>query len=206
MLDDARHAVAEARTDLADAIASQSEATASLSGSPGTPTQDLPEYRAAAAMLAKARLDLDHAEVRAPVDGIVGLHDLQVGEYINVGQTAMPLVATSPIWVEANFKETELEKMKVGDVTEPLRVKNGYQLLKLDTRSPAEVETFEKSKDLITNKVLGARVDVEKNKFLEKLLAQAVIEWKDDNYKKMYETARAAARSRAKSGTGAPGK
>ena len=114
MLDDARHAVAEARTDLADAIATQSEATASLSGSPGTATQDLPEYRAAAAMLAKARLDLDHAEVRAPVDGIVGLHDLQVGEYINVGQTAMPLVATSPIWVEANFKETELEKMKVG--------------------------------------------------------------------------------------------
>ena len=39
---------------LADAIATQSEATASLSGSPGTPTQDLPEYRAAMAMLAKA--------------------------------------------------------------------------------------------------------------------------------------------------------
>jgi membrane fusion protein (multidrug efflux system) len=89
-------------------------ATASLSGSPGRPTQDLPEYRAAAAMLAKARLDLDHAEVRAPVDGIVGLHDLQVGEYINVGQTAMPLVATNPIWVEANFKETELTRMHVG--------------------------------------------------------------------------------------------
>ena len=114
MLDDARHAVAEARTDLADAIATQSEATASLSGSPGTPTQDLPEYRAAMAMLAKAKLDLAHAEVRAPVDGIVGLHDLQVGEYINVGQSAMPLVATSPIWVEANFKETELTKMQVG--------------------------------------------------------------------------------------------
>ncbi|MEL1266003.1 HlyD family secretion protein [Pseudoxanthomonas putridarboris] len=114
MLDDARHAVAEARTDLADAIASQSEATASLSGSASTPTQDLPEYRAAQAMLAKARLDLAHAEVRAPVDGIVGLHDLQVGEYINVGQTAMPLIASAPIWVEANFKETELTRMQVG--------------------------------------------------------------------------------------------
>jgi membrane fusion protein (multidrug efflux system) len=114
MLDDARHAVAEARTDLADAIATQSEATATLSGSAGTPTRDLPEYRAAMAMLAKAKLDLAHSEVRAPVDGIVGLHDLQVGEYINVGQSAMPLVATSPIWVEANFKETELTKMQVG--------------------------------------------------------------------------------------------
>ena len=61
-----------------------------------------------------ARLDLAHAEVRAPVEGIVGMHDLQVGEYVNIGQSAMPLVAASPIWVEANFKETELARMKVG--------------------------------------------------------------------------------------------
>ncbi len=114
MLDDARHAVAEAKTDLADAIASESEANAALSGNAGTPLEDLPGYRGAMAMLAKARLDLAHAEVRAPADGIIGLHDLQVGEYINVGQTAMPLVATNPIWVEANFKETELTRMHVG--------------------------------------------------------------------------------------------
>lgn len=114
MVDDARHAVAEARTDLADAIATESEATASLSGSVDTPTTDLPEYRAALALVEKAKLDLAHAEVRAPVDGIVGLHDLQVGEYLNVGQTAMPLVASDPVWIEANFKETQLAKMRVG--------------------------------------------------------------------------------------------
>ncbi|KAF1711356.1 hypothetical protein CSC70_05450 [Pseudoxanthomonas kalamensis DSM 18571] len=113
-LDDARHAVAEARTDLADAIASESQATADLSGNVGTPLEKLPAYRIAQAMLDKARLDLSHAEVRAPVDGIVGLHDLQVGEYVNVGQAAMPMVAIAPIWVEANFKETELTKMQVG--------------------------------------------------------------------------------------------
>lgn len=113
-VDDARHDAAEAQTDLAAAIAAQTQASAALSGSAGTPTDQLPEYRAAQAMLAKARLDLAHAEVRAPVDGIVGMHDLQVGEYISVGQSAMPLVATSPIWVEANFKETELTKMKIG--------------------------------------------------------------------------------------------
>lgn len=99
-----------------------------------------------------------------------------------------------------------LDKMKVGDVSEPLRVKAGYQLLKLDVRSPAEVETFELSKNLIQDKVLGGRLDGEKNKFVEKLLTQAVIEWKDDNYKKMYESARAAMRARGKTGAGAPGK
>ena len=114
MLDDARHAVAEARTDLADAIASQSEAAATLSGSAGTATEDLPDYRAALAMVAKARLDLEHAEVRAPADGVIGTHDLQVGEFLATGQTAMPLVATDPVWIEANFKETELTRMQVG--------------------------------------------------------------------------------------------
>jgi len=124
MVDDARHAVAEARTDLADAIASETEATASLSGSVDTPTTDLPEYRAALAMVEKARLDLAHAEVRAPVDGIVGLHDLQVGEYLNVGQAAMPLVATGSMWIEANFKETQLARMRVGQAA-TIRV-DGY--------------------------------------------------------------------------------
>lgn len=114
MLDDARHAVAEARTSLADAIAAQAEAEATLSGDVHTATEDLPEYRAALAMVAQARLDLEHAEVRAPVDGVVGTHDLQVGEFLAVGQTAMPLVATSTVWVEANFKETELTRMQVG--------------------------------------------------------------------------------------------
>jgi len=114
MLDDARHAVAEAQVQRESAIATQSQANAALSGNARTPTNKLPEYRAAMAAVDKAKLDLAHAEVRAPVDGIVGLHDLQVGEYINVGQTAMPLVATAPIWVEANFKETDLTKMRIG--------------------------------------------------------------------------------------------
>ncbi|WP_305806163.1 HlyD family secretion protein [Stenotrophomonas sp. YIM B06876] len=114
MLDDARHAVAEARSTLANAQALQQQASASLSGNAATPTDELPEYRAAVAQLETAKLDLAHAEVRAPVDGIVGTHDLQAGEYLNLGQTAMPLVAGAPIWVEANFKETELTRLQVG--------------------------------------------------------------------------------------------
>jgi peptidyl-prolyl cis-trans isomerase SurA len=85
-----------------------------------------------------------------------------------------------------------LEKMKVGDVSEPMRTRAGYQILKLETRSGAEVESFERSRDQIQQKILDDRLEVEKAKFIEKLRLQAVIEWKDDAYKKMYETARAA--------------
>ena len=88
-LDDARHALVEART--------QRDAA-----------------RAALAAVERARFDLQQASVYAPVAGVVGGHDLQPGEYLNAGQIAMPLVATDPVWVEANFKETDMAKLRIG--------------------------------------------------------------------------------------------
>jgi membrane fusion protein (multidrug efflux system) len=114
MLDDARHALAEARMQRDSALAKQSQAAAALGGNPNTPLQQLPEYRSAQAAVEKARFDLAQASVYAPEDGIVGTHDLQVGEYLNPGQVAMPIVATAPVWIEANFKETDLARLRVG--------------------------------------------------------------------------------------------
>jgi peptidyl-prolyl cis-trans isomerase SurA len=85
-----------------------------------------------------------------------------------------------------------IEKLKPGEISEPLRRAGGYQLLKLETRIVAEPESLEKSRDAIAQKIIESRMDVEKDKFIQKLLTQAVIEWKDDAYKKMYETERAA--------------
>jgi membrane fusion protein (multidrug efflux system) len=96
------------------ALAQLAQAAAALGGNPGTPLQQLPEYRAAQAAVAKARFELAQASVYAPEDGIVGTHDLQVGEYLNPGQVAMPIVATAPVWIEANFKETDLARLRVG--------------------------------------------------------------------------------------------
>jgi membrane fusion protein (multidrug efflux system) len=120
MLDDARHALAEARMQRDAALAKQSQAAAALGGNPNTPLQKLPEYQAALAAVDKARFDLANASVYAPEDGIVGTHDLQVGEYLNPGQVAMPLVASAPVWIEANFKETDLARLRVG---QPARIK-----------------------------------------------------------------------------------
>ena len=85
-----------------------------------------------------------------------------------------------------------LEKMKPGEISEPIRLRTGYQILKLESRSGSDVETFEKSREQITQKILESRMDVERAKFLDKLRLQAVIEWKDETYKKMYEAAHAA--------------
>jgi peptidyl-prolyl cis-trans isomerase SurA len=80
-----------------------------------------------------------------------------------------------------------LEKLQPGEVTEPLRSRAGYQIFKLESRSAAEPEPFDKIRDTIGRKIYETRRDSEMAKYLAKLHAQALIEWKDEGYKKMYE-------------------
>ena len=91
-----------------------------------------------------------------------------------------------------------LEKMRPGDITEPLRSRNGYQIFKLETRSSAEPEPFEKIRSEVAQKIYMSRRDTEMEKYLTKLRAQALIEWKDENFRKMYE--QGFAKSKGKSG------
>ncbi len=112
-VDDARHVVTEAQSERDSAVAGRDKARLALGGD-GSALEKLPDYREAIAARDRARLDLAHVNVLAPVNGIIGNHDLQPGEYLNVGQIAMPLVATDPVWIEANFKETDLARMRVG--------------------------------------------------------------------------------------------
>ncbi len=88
-----------------------------------------------------------------------------------------------------------IDKMKVGDVSEPIRTPNGYQLIKLETRLDAAPEAFEAVRDQIAEKVGSSRMDGEQKKYLDKLRAQAIIEWKNDDLKKMYEQKMASAKS-----------
>ena len=92
-----------------------------------------------------------------------------------------------------------LEKLKPGEITEPIRSRNGYQIYKLETRTAAEPEVFEKVRNDIAQRIYESRLGTERKKFLDKLRVQALIEWKDENYKKLYEQGLA---ERAKSGTG----
>jgi peptidyl-prolyl cis-trans isomerase SurA len=80
-----------------------------------------------------------------------------------------------------------LDKMKPGDVTPPLRTPRGYQIFKLETITPAGLQPFEKVRDVIADKVATERTRSEMRKFLARLRAQAIIEWKNDELKKVYE-------------------
>ncbi|MDE2228576.1 MAG: HlyD family secretion protein [Alphaproteobacteria bacterium] len=70
----------------------------------------------AKAALDQAELDLSHTVIEAPLDGVVTrVASLPVGQYLNTATPAFALVASRQIWVEANFKETDLTHVLPGD-------------------------------------------------------------------------------------------
>ncbi|WP_371367966.1 HlyD family secretion protein [Pseudomonas sp. QL9] len=88
-----------------------------LSGNPNIDVDSHPTVREAKAQLDEARLYLSYTSVYAPDDGIVAkVDDLQVGNYLNNGAPAFALLSSSKVWVEANFRETEVTHMRPGQV------------------------------------------------------------------------------------------
>ena len=78
------------------------------------PLEQHPSYLLALAERDKARLDLSHVRTVAPSSGVVANFSIRKGEYIIAGAPLFSLVDDSYIWVEANFKETDLTNLQVG--------------------------------------------------------------------------------------------
>ncbi|WP_331343839.1 HlyD family secretion protein [Cellvibrio sp. UBA7661] len=85
----------------------------SLGGDADAPIEQHPSYRAAQAEVEQAQLNLDYTRITAPKDGIV-TKPPEVGEFLAVGSAVMSLVASDNLWIEANFIETDLTHVRVG--------------------------------------------------------------------------------------------
>ncbi len=68
----------------------------------------------ARAALAQAKLNLSYCEIHAPVAGIITTKSVEVGQNVAAGQALMTLVSLDDVWITANFKETQLRHMQVG--------------------------------------------------------------------------------------------
>jgi membrane fusion protein (multidrug efflux system) len=64
--------------------------------------------------LAKAERDLSFAVIRAPFDGVIGNRAVQTGDYVQPGQRLASLVPLDGVYVDANFKETQLARLRAG--------------------------------------------------------------------------------------------
>jgi len=117
-LQHAEAAVAAARSALAGAesalAAAREQAASHRALTDGTPVERHPGVEQAAAAVREAWLALQRTELTAPVAGQVARRNVQPGQRIAAGTALMTLVPLEQLWVEANFKEPQLRRMRVG--------------------------------------------------------------------------------------------
>ena len=80
-----------------------------------------------------------------------------------------------------------VDPLKVGDVTDVVRSQNGYQLVKLESRTNEELVPAEKVHDKIADALYEQKRQVETKKYMAKLRSQAIIQWRNEELKKIWE-------------------
>ena len=130
-LDESTMAVYTSENDVNLARAAVEAAAAALGGDPAIKTDDFPAVRTALAKRAAARRNLSKAVVLAPVTGVISqIESLNVGQYVTPAATVASVVKTGETWIEANYKETQLETLKIG---QPVEVEvDAYPGIKLE--------------------------------------------------------------------------
>lgn len=111
----ARDTVKTAQAAL-DAAREQAKATNALVGKDVLAKQ--PNVQRAASKLKEAWLALQRTEVKAPVSGYVARRNVQVGQRVATGTPLMVVVPLDSVWVDANFKEVQLAKIRIGQDVE----------------------------------------------------------------------------------------
>jgi membrane fusion protein (multidrug efflux system) len=114
--DEAKHNLEEARSRLKNIHESTNRVLAALLGEPQLPAERHPRFVEAKAAYDAATVDLAHTVVKAPAAGVVTNMKLQVGEHVEKGNAIFSIIQSGPVWVEANFKETQLTYMRPGQL------------------------------------------------------------------------------------------
>lgn len=116
-LDALRHELAKSERQKATINRELEQIAASLGGNPGLPLAQHPDYQSALASRHSAQLDLERTQLKAPYDGVVAKVP-EPGTYASPGVALISLIGTQDLWIEANFKETELTRVRPGQPVE----------------------------------------------------------------------------------------
>jgi membrane fusion protein, multidrug efflux system len=111
--DEAKHSLDVARQQVAVLEQELRGLLADLAGDPEIPVDHHPTYLEAKAQRDQAALDLEHATVVAPFAGVASKKP-DLGDYVTAGTPVMSIVADQDVWIEANFKETDLTHVRPG--------------------------------------------------------------------------------------------
>ncbi|WP_084153781.1 efflux RND transporter periplasmic adaptor subunit [Simplicispira psychrophila] len=95
-------------------LATQEQLVASQTQTEGTSPEDHPNVQRAAARVREAWLALERTQLKAPISGTIAKRGVQLGQRVAAGAPLMTVVALSDLWVDANFKESQLQNLRIG--------------------------------------------------------------------------------------------
>ncbi|CAM4257732.1 efflux RND transporter periplasmic adaptor subunit [Comamonas aquatilis] len=98
--------------------AAKAQLTAAEAQTKGTTAEDYPAVMAAAAKVREAYLNLQRTRLLSPVDGYVAKRGVQLGQRVAAGSPLMTVVDLHDLWVDANFKESQLANLRIGQKAE----------------------------------------------------------------------------------------
>lgn len=123
--EEVQHAQAQAQAAHSAVLAAQSalsaakeQLAASQTQTEGTSVAQHPSVQRAAAKVREAFLALQRVELLAPNDGHIAKRGVQLGQRVQAGAPLMTLVALNQLWVDANFKESQLQSLRIGQPAE----------------------------------------------------------------------------------------
>ena len=111
----AKEAVALAKANLSS---SQNQLAANQALLLARPLMQQPQIQNAVAAVKQAWLNLQRTQIKSPIDGYVARRSAQVGQAVSVGSPLMAVISTEQMWLDANFKETQLTDIRLGQPAE----------------------------------------------------------------------------------------
>jgi len=112
------HARDQVRAAQAALATAQSGLQTSRAPIAGTSIARNPDVLAAEAALRNAAIAESHMKILAPVDGVIAQRSVQIGQQIQAGSAVMAVVPLESVWIDANFKEVQLARMRIGQPVE----------------------------------------------------------------------------------------
>ena len=113
-----QHARDQVRAAQAALVTAQSGLQTSRATIAGSDIARNPDVLAAEAALRNAAIAESHMKIVAPVDGVVAQRTVQIGQQVQAGAPVMSVVPLEAVWIDANFKEVQLARMRIGQPVE----------------------------------------------------------------------------------------
>lgn len=108
------HSEAAVKAAQADLLGAQEALSANLSLTENTTIANHPQVKAAAARVKAAFINIQRAVILAPIDGYVAKRRVQLGQHVVPGEPLMAVIPLEQVWVDANFKEHQLNNIRIG--------------------------------------------------------------------------------------------